>query len=75
MPMTMKINRTKNWSMFLRLFLSSLLFAPLALLHAADAPKQKPNVPFVVFDDLNNRLGCYGDPVAKSPQPLARSAS
>ena len=65
--MTLKINRTKNWSMILRLFLSSLLFAPLAMLHAADAPKQKPNVVFVVFDDLNNRLGCYGDPVAKSP--------
>jgi hypothetical protein len=47
--------------------LTALLLTPLATLHAADAPKQKSNVLFVVFDDLNNRLGCYGDPVAKSP--------
>lgn len=48
--------------------LIALLFAPLVGLHAADAPAaRKPNVVFVVFDDLNNRLGCYGDPIAKSP--------
>jgi iduronate 2-sulfatase len=38
------------------------------------ASSQRPNVLFVVFDDLNNRLGCYGDPVAKSPN-LDRLAS
>ena len=47
--------------------LASLLLASVPTMRAADTPKQKPNVLFVVFDDLNNRLGCYGDPVAKSP--------
>ncbi|MBL6766470.1 MAG: sulfatase [Verrucomicrobiae bacterium] len=46
-------------------FLVTLLLAPAAPLHAAEPAR--PNVLFVVFDDLNNRIGCYGDPVAKSP--------
>ncbi len=33
-------------------------------LSAAD---QKPNVLFIISDDLNNFLGCYGDPLAKTP--------
>jgi iduronate 2-sulfatase len=27
----------------------------------------KPNVLFIISDDLNNYLGCYGDPRAKTP--------
>jgi hypothetical protein len=37
--------------------LAALLLAPLAALHAGEPAR--PNVLFVVFDDLNNRLGCY----------------
>ncbi|MBL9114613.1 MAG: sulfatase [Verrucomicrobiaceae bacterium] len=40
-----------------------LLIGLTASLSAAD----KPNVLFIISDDLNNYLGCYGDPRAKTP--------
>jgi arylsulfatase A-like enzyme len=46
--------------------LLSLCFVLAAFpLAAADAPR--PNVLFIISDDLNNMLGCYGDPRAKTP--------
>lgn len=34
---------------------------------SAAEPARRPNVLFVVSDDLNTMLGCYGDPLAKTP--------
>jgi len=34
---------------------------------AEPAKPARPNVLYIVSDDLNARLGCYGDPVAKTP--------
>ncbi len=58
--------------MIYRFFLLQLSwwFALGSVLCAAD----RPNVLFIVSDDLNNMLGCYGDPRAKTPN-LDRLAS
>lgn len=45
------------------LALSTLLVA----LPAAAAAEPRPNVLFIAIDDLRVSLGCYGDPLAKTP--------
>src|SRR6478752_9370087 len=34
----------------------------------AQSPPQKLNVLYIVSDDLNNSLSCYGHPIVKSPR-------
>ena len=45
--------------------LATLLLAPLAPNHAAEA--RRPNVLFLIVDDLTTTLGCYGDRDAHTP--------
>lgn len=47
----------------------TLLFIVTACFHARllIAADKQPNVLFLIADDLNNMLGCYGDPKAKTP--------
>jgi arylsulfatase A-like enzyme len=45
----------------------AFIFAFIALSGIAAPAAEKPNVLFLISDDLNNYLGCYGDPRAKTP--------
>ena len=49
-----------------RLFLA-LAVTGLIVGRAPAAENSRPNVLFLISDDLNNLLGCYGDPLAKTP--------
>src|ERR1043165_310309 len=44
-----------------------IVFAIISLAVSVSAADKKLNVLFIVSDDLNCSLGCYGDPVTKSP--------
>jgi len=47
----------------LRLLILCLFLPALQMLYAAE----RMNVLFIAVDDMNNHLGCYGDPLVKSP--------
>jgi arylsulfatase A-like enzyme len=55
--------------MFHRPSVAIALFCVLGAAAGANAAAQakRPNVLFLIADDLNNLLGCYGDPLAKTP--------
>jgi len=49
------------------LLFSALLLASLPPLNAAESPRKKPNVLFIISDDLKPLLGCYGSSWIQSP--------
>ncbi len=48
-------------------FISKILITGLLICKSLAAQKTPTNVLFIVVDDLNTMLGCYGDPNVKSP--------
>lgn len=46
---------------------SLLIGALLVIGPAARADESRPNILFIMVDDLRTSLGCYGDPLAKTP--------
>lgn len=51
-----------RWMILIGAVLAAAEGSPTSLAQAG-----RPNVLFLIADDLNNALGCYGDPLAKTP--------
>lgn len=63
---------SRNGNNFLKLVGLSLMLV--SLLPAMAYEGQRPNVLFIVSDDMRPQLGCYGDPVVKTPNIDALAA-
>lgn len=61
-----RYSTTPKFHLSMKLYLAAFL-SSFCLLHSTFAAEPRPNVLFVIVDDLNGRIGPYGDPVAKTP--------
>ena len=59
----MKSNRRD----FVKFSIGSILAADTAIATAAQRTAQKKNVLFIIVEDLKNIMGCYGNPLVKTP--------
>ena len=60
------MNRKTRYSLIVSA--AALLLAPLAALCAADTPPQKPNIIFILIDDMGwTDLACFGSKFYKTP--------
>ncbi len=46
---------------------TALLLVPLATLHAAEPPVKKPNILWLVAEDMSPHFGCYGEKTIQTP--------
>jgi len=62
------MRRTTIGGFFVCFLMTTAWLAPqLETARAADEERERPNVLFLICDDLNCDLGCYGHPLVKSP--------
>jgi arylsulfatase A-like enzyme len=52
---------------YILIYLAASLLAPLTMIQAEDSPIKTPNILWLVSEDNNPLLGCYGDPLAHTP--------
>lgn len=52
----------------------TILISSLSIGHSACAAEPRPNVLFIIVDDLSTALSCYGDRAARTPHIDALAA-